>query len=480
MICPNCGNKNKTDVKFCSKCGKKLITKDNDDFFDVEKTNCSQKKSKKKLWIGICSIVILFIVLITVVFYLPLKSTTTNFEKSSILYNGSDEYYLSGYGAFLLGDDGSVSQVKSNYDSSDEDSNLSVDINKSVFDGKILFAQENGTTTELYKFKVDGNDTVKKEVWVDENTLINSVVVTEKNNSISQKRYTGNMQYWQLDGNYIYFIYLPGIEYINNEQNIAYHLGRINIDGTNIEFVNNEIASTYAIKDGWIYYYDNGYTYDESTSDGYYYDYDRAGIYRMKTDGSQKELLYDDFETDENDTRTKITYCDRMNVYGDYIYFIDYSKNGKSRVCRMKIDGSGLECVSQNGAYSYTVDTENNKLYYSSGIFGLTQIEPKTIYEVDISNKIESELFKYGRFNQPEFYVYNDYLYFTSSQFLPGNSAESPGVCGMRYNLNNKTMQSLYGYTESNFEFNEYGIIDHTVVTSDYYWDKAKCYSGCY
>lgn len=479
MICPNCGNKNKTDVKFCSKCGNKLITKDNDDFFDVEKTNCSQKKSKKKLWICICSIVILFIVLITFVFYLSLKSTTTNFEKSSILYNGSDEYYLSGYGAFLLGDDGSVSQVKSNYDSSDEHSNLSVDINKSVFDGKILFAQENGTTTELYKFKVDGNDTVKKEVWVDENTLINSVVVTEKNNSISQKRYTGNMQYWQLDGNYIYFIYLPGIEYINNEQNIAYHLGRINIDGTNIEFVNNEIASTYAVKDGWIYYYDNGYRYDKSASKQYY-DYDRIGIYKMKSDGTQKQLLYNNFETDENDPRTNITYCDKMSIFDEYIYFIDYSKKGKSRVCRMKTDGTSMEYISQYGAFSYTLNIKNDNLYYATGQFGYVQTEARTIYEVSIKDNHETELFKYNTTGYPEFSYYGNYLYFTSSQFSPGNSAESPGVCGMRYNLNNKTMQSLYGYIESNFEFNEYGIIDHIVGTSDYYWDKAKCYSDCY
>lgn len=376
-------------------------------------------------------------------------------EKPLVLKSSHGEYYSSGYTTFLLNEDDSVSSLKT----AEDNSYVGFIPNRSLYDGQTIYAQIADNTSELYKCILK-DDKVETEIWVDNGTL-NSSVVSEIG------RYSGNMRYWQLDGEYIYFICIPSKEYFMAEKSIAYRLGRISKDGSSIEFIGDEIASSYGVIDGWIYFYDNGYTYDEGTSDGYYYNYDRVGIYRMKTDGSQKELIYNDFETDEKDTRNEIIYCDRMNVYGDYIYFIDYSKNGESRVCRIKTDGSDLEYVSQNGAYSYTVDTENDKLYYSSGIFGLTQIEPKTIYEVDISNKIESELFKYGRFNQPEFYVYNDYLYFYCETWGPSDDAENPRESGMRYNLNEGEMKSLYGF------------VDDSRMPS-YYWDEATYYSNYY
>lgn len=384
------------------------------------------------------------------------KVSINTTEKPLVLKSSHGEYYSSGYTTFLLNEDDSVSSLKN----AEDDSYVGFNTNRSFYDGQTIYAQLADNTSELYKCTLEG-DKVETEIWVDNGTLNSSVVVADSS------RYSGNMRYWQLDGEHIYFICIPSKECFMNERNIAYRLGRISKDGSSIEFIGDEIASSYGVIDGWIYYYDNGYTYDENTSNGYYYNYDRAGIYRMKTDGSQKELLYNDFETDENDTRADITYCDRINVYGDYIYFIDYSKDGKSRVCRMKTDGSGVEYLSQNGAYSYTVDTENDKLYYSSGVFGLTQVEPKTIYEVDISNEVETELFKYGRFNQPEFYVYNDYLYFYCESWGPSYDAENPRESGMRYNLNESKMESLYGFVDNS-------------RTSAYYWDEATYYSNHY
>lgn len=404
------------------------------------------------------------------------NSNTT--EKQAVVSNEYGQYYIGGYSTFLLNNDDSVSIVNLEASTNENDASYpTININKSVYDGESIYAQNGDATDRLYKYTFKDNDTLEQHVWIDENTLKNSVVVTENPN----KRYTGNMQYWQLDGEYIYFIYMPGPEYLSTEQNIAYRLGRITKDGSSIEFIENEIASTYAVKDEWIYYYDNGFTYDKNESRGYYCNYDRTGIYKMKIDGSQKQLLLNDFETDEKDTRGNITYCDRMNIIDDYIYFIDYSKNGKSRVCRMKTDGSDREYISRNGAYSYTVDIENNKLYYASGEFGMSQIESKTIYEVSISQNTETELFKYGTLGQPEFSYCCNYLYFTTqSYYHPGNNSEKPEVCGMRYELAKKRMESLYGYVETKNIYGEDGFIDGKEVTANYYWDEAAYFSNHY
>ena len=170
----------------------------------------------------------------------------------------------------------------------------------------------------------------------------------------------------------------------------------------------------------------------------------------MKSDGSQKQLLLNNFETDENNIRTNrfFVYYDKINIVDDYIYFIDHSKNGKSRVSRMKTDGSEQEFVSDKETYSYTVDSENDKLYYATGKFGVCLYGDTTIYEVSIGKKTEVELFKYDVSGQPEFSDYDNHLYFTNQDYFCMSKDARLGVRGMRYDLNNKTLESLYRYSK--------------------------------
>lgn len=385
-------------------------------------------------------------------------------EKECVIHNSNGEYYIKAANIVKLEDDGSVTAVKYN-EADDEKYAIAISDEKSVYIDGSIYAQQSDITTELYKFDfTDKTDTMERSVWVDEDTLLNSDVTISSN-------YTGNMSYWNADGDYVYFICNPTTDYFQSEKGIAYRLGRISKDGKTIEFIGEETASAYTVKDGWIYFYDNGYTYE---SNNFNIDYERAGIYKMKGDGSEKTLLLDGFEPDDRINNYIFdeynTLCDKMNIYNDYLYFIDYSVRGESRVCRVKFDGSGYERISDNGAYCYTINLDKNNMYYASGEGGYSQTGKRTIYEASLNDNAEKELFEYGSIGEPVISYYNGYLYFKNcGQFVA--TVNDKGVSGMRYNLVEEKMERLYGYYE--IEKTTDGIFESQNKKGPYfYWEE--------
>lgn len=148
----------------------------------------------------------------------------------------------------------------------------------------------------MYKFTFLDDGSIRKSVWIDESIIKNSEVF--KGNDYS---YINLMTNWQLDGEYIYFTFIPGIEYFNTEMKDAYRLGKISKDGTSIEFIDDTIAFDYVVKDGWIYFYDNGFVYEGSIN--YSYDNNREGLYKMRVNGTGRQLIYGDIEKNPGDYR---------------------------------------------------------------------------------------------------------------------------------------------------------------------------------
>lgn len=341
---------------------------------------------------------------------------------------------------------------------------LSFSTDESVYDGNTIYAQYDEDKSKLYKFSFIDDETVEKSVWVSEKTLNNSDVVTEKEDK--NLGYTGNMNYWRLDGDYVYFIYYSGPEYFPIERNIAYRLGRIKKDGSSIELIDDEIASSYTVKDDWIYYYDNGYTYDVNLSKVDKIDSDRAGIYKMKCDGSQKKKLLDHFN--EADSQNYERLCGSIEIYGEYLYFLDGTEKGKSRVCRMKTDGSDFEYVSENSAYNYTLDVDKNALYYITGKYNQSSLDSRTVYKTELNANNEEIIFEYGCYGNPDFTVYNDYLYFSNYNF--GSVGD---LVGLRYNLKTNEKDKLNAFYESE-EIKDGRVTKHIKHGPYLNWEKAE------
>ncbi len=432
-------------AKFCGRCGSPLN----------ESTglcpNCNptkaKKKNKKKLLFTILAVVLLVAVVLGVIASLDFPIVSTGHDDSSestIFVNKGKEYYLSGGGNIFLLDEDKVDSVKEITDDSGLQSVVGLAPTVSVYDGKYLYGRCGDDRTNLYKYSFNEDGTVEKSVWVSEKVLNNSVLV----NDIGY--YTGNMMDWTICGDYVYFICKPSVEFVVNQFDIAYQLGRVSMNGKKIEFL-GETASTYAVKDGWLYYYDNGFTFDKKDKHNFEIDKNRAGIYKMRTNGSQKKLLLDNFVMDETYDDGYNRLCDKMEVVGDYLYFIDYSENGKSRVCRMKTDGSDVQYVTQNGAYSYIVDTDRNELYYVAGEFGWSQEDFRKMYKVSLDNGTENMISEHIDPGCYKLTYCNNYIYFHNSYFyLETNESRT---CGMRYNILSSTFERLNGSVEQNSEF---------------------------
>ena len=387
------------------------------------------------------------------------SSDKESIQDKIIVNNKYGTYYFSGRYLFRLNDDNTVTPIKYNYtDESGEETTQFVTTRSDniYFDNKICNFEY--ALSFCYAFN-DDSDILQNTVFIDEETLNNSVL------SISNEYSIGSMSHLNELGDYIYFINIPGMDYFQTFKSKAYRLGRMKKDGSQIEFLNDEIASDYTIYNDWIYFFDNGYTYNTSKNE-YETNGERIGIYKMKKDGSDKTLLLDGF--DKNQSIDNSDYCFNMNVYGDYIYFIDISGQGESKLFRMKPDGTDVEPLTKNGVQNYTVD--GNTLYYTIGTNNQLSIDDRTFYSVSLETGEETELFKLHNFTESTFTVYNNYIYFHNDhQYETGNYS------GARYNPIEKTMEYLNFIQETRTTTEGVlGVEKKTLLPPKCYWESVE------
>lgn len=121
---------------------------------------------------------------------------------------------------------------------------------------------------------------------------------------------------------------------------------RIRIDGTNLEKLNDNRSSNLSVINGWIYYLNHGLDY--RGEDGTILFKDR-GLYRMRIDGTEKQLITKDFAT-------------YVNVVDNYIYYSNYSDN--DRLYRVSIDGTEIEKL--NDERSIYINVIDGWVYYNN------------------------------------------------------------------------------------------------------------------
>lgn len=381
----------------------------------------------------------LFALLLLPVIGMTVISGCSSAEKTSIgnevvVNNNGNDYYLDAGIIVNLGKNGELSAV--GCEVTEDNNNVQYVDNiapeklskyKSVYINNAIYCVKE---SNLYKYTFTDNKNILKK----EEITINSDAFADE--------YGSKLIYdLKTDGQYLYFIIKPSMDYMSAvSKDSLYKIGKMSFDGKEVDWY-DVVASSYTIDDGYIYYFNNGYTSD---GDSYSFNFENSGLYKMKLDGSGKELMYNDFET-ESDTKNQLYFynLNDMKVYGDYLYFANYSSQGENKVCRIKRDGSDFETVSKNSAYSLSFDTENNKLYYV-GRSDTTGLAKRKCYEISLDTFDETELFEIS-INEPDVYYYNNYLYLNYADTALAADISSVMI-GERYDTVNQKLELLYGH----------------------------------
>ena len=400
----------------------------------------------------------LFALLLLPVIGMTVISGCSSAEKTStgnevVVNNNGNDYYLDAGIIVNLGKNGELSAV--GCEATEDNNNVQYVDNiapeklskyKSVYINNAIYCVKE---SNLYKYTFTDNKNILKK----EEITINSDAFADE--------YGSKLIYdLKTDGQYLYFIIKPSMDYMSAvSKDSLYKIGKMSFDGKEVDWY-DVVASSYTIDDGYIYYFNNGYTPDGGS---YSFNFENSGLYKMKLDGSGKELMYNDFEP-ESDTKNQLYFYDLkdMKVYGDYLYFANYSSKGENKVCRIKKDGSDFETVSKNSAYSLSFDTENNKLYYI-GRGDNTGLAKRKCYEILLDTFDETELFEIG-INEPDVYYYNNYLYlnYADTALAADISSVSSVMIGERYDSVNKKLELLYGH------YNKQEIKDGIFTTIKY------------
>ena len=381
----------------------------------------------------------LFALLLLPVIGMTVISGCSSAEKTStgnevVVNNNGNDYCLDAGIIVNLGKNGELSAV--GCEATEDNNNVQYVDNiapeklskyKSVYINNAIYCVKE---SNLYKYTFTDNKNILKK----EEITINSDAFADE--------YGSKLIYdLKTDGQYLYFIIKPSMDYMSAvSKDSLYKIGKMSFDGKEVDWY-DVVASSYTIDDGYIYYFNNGYTSD---GDSYSFNFENSGLYKMKLDGSGKELMYNDFET-ESDTKNQLYFynLNDMKVYGDYLYFANYSSQGENKVCRIKRDGSDFETVSKNSAYSLSFDTENNKLYYV-GRSDTTGLAKRKCYEISLDTFDETELFEIS-INEPDVYYYNNYLYLNYADTALAADISSVMI-GERYDTVNQKLELLYGH----------------------------------
>ena len=373
----------------------------------------------------------LFALLLLPVIGMTVISGCSSAEKTStgnevVVNNNGNDYYLDAGIIVNLGKNGELSAV--GCEATEDNNNVQYVDNiapeklskyKSVYINNAIYCVKE---SNLYKYTFTDNKNILKK----EEITINSDAFADE--------YGSKLIYdLKTDGQYLYFIIKPSMDYMSAvSKDSLYKIGKMSFDGKEVDWY-DVVASSYTI--------DDGYTSD---GDSYSFNFENSGLYKMKLDGSGKELMYNDFET-ESDTKNQLYFynLNDMKVYGDYLYFANYSSQGENKVCRIKRDGSDFETVSKNSAYSLSFDTENNKLYYV-GRSDTTGLAKRKCYEISLDTFDETELFEIS-INEPDVYYYNNYLYLNYADTALAADISSVMI-GERYDTVNQKLELLYGH----------------------------------
>ena len=243
---------------------------------------------------------------------------------------------------------------------------------------------DNDYFSDLFRISAVDEKTTEKTVWVSKAQLAESCL--SPNHSLDRPI---TLQNFLADGDSVYATLGFNLEYMHSQIEINGRIARIGKDGKSIDFVGDDSvrAEEFVVNGGWIYYLDNGYKVDGGSFE---YDDGKVGIYKIKTDGTEKTLLRGGAVFDGSYVQKSADMAS-LSIYKDHLYFLDL--NNGSRLCRIKTDGSGYEQLSTSGACVYTIDTQTDTLYFETGSLAAQNKEQRRICCMSEKDRAEKTVY---------------------------------------------------------------------------------------
>jgi len=383
-FCKHCGGKIEQGEQFCGNCGAKLGTVQaapasvysGAPASPLPTEPAEAQKAKKSInkkavfiggGIGVAAIAAILIVLFLVI--LPGGSDSGSDYTQNTTFNiGGTEYYAA-YG--LVKNSGDPSFVML---TGEEEKYAFIDVLRSARVGNTFYCGRTGVGPDycFVRSTINGDGTATESKWISDEVILESSFIQEYNSAggnlgTSDARMwlaTASMNFYA-DGDYIYFNLKPDHEHAINQGYLTDNIVRVPLDGSRIERVGDLMAADMVISDGWIYYFDDGFCPSDKGTIGPS-DESRVGIYKARTDGSGAALIRRLSVSDEQKTNSYGGYsvCGDMRIIDGKLYYLDYTEEGRGRICRMALDGSGIEYLSENAAHYYAYDRDHNAMYY--------------------------------------------------------------------------------------------------------------------
>ena len=282
--------------------------------------------------------------------------------------------------------------------------------------------------------------------------------------TIEQLKYSSPyMQDWceGEDGN-IYFWYVCPPETFQTYPEMNYLLGRMSKDCQSIEFIGEDVnACSFALGNGYIYYADNGYLYTGQNETAP--DKDKAGIYKMKTDGSQKEKLVSVRPSDDAamSYNSLSTVTGRVEIVGDNLYYIAQDGSKETYLYRLPLSGGTPEKVTDESVCDYFIDSASDTLYFWDGSLNSISPDGCALYSMPVSGGEKKPLFqKLSARTGLGLSVNGNYLYISDGDKFTGynirrSSDFSDIPCGQRYELSTGKFEYLDCYAEAKVSVDE-------------------------
>ena len=321
--------------------------------------------------------------------------------------------------------------------------------------------ETHGDLGEIYHYDMTDPQAVIKETLYDSGSW-KSEISKKLGNSISDEdagEASDNIMKYSSDwtdggDGYVYFCYTYDSNHIYDYASINYSVGRFAKDGKGgVEFMPDDIkANNIAVKDGYIYYSDTGYVWDGKKITA---DRNRVGVYRVKTDGTDKQQLVSVKTWGKDDPTKYDGSVSFLEIIGDDLYYIAQDGGEESYLYKLSLSGGAPVKVVNGSVSGYWVDTNSNTLFYYDGVAGVLKSNGSILYSMPLSGGEPKAMFRKLSANEytDDFSVVGDYLYISDkynrigiSYIEDANEYDDSSPAGMRYNLKTGEMEYLRSY----------------------------------